>query len=129
MVNVSITFSVMSSEQEANKLPCGSHLIAFTSFCHTITLHRIQSQLTTYHHHINNHLPGLSKKTSGVAEFEFLLIMTIYQRRGDGFMVLINGHNQAGNYTDHSTLSAAIRCIKLVLAMWPRKTTESKTAV
>jgi len=31
-MQIIITFSVMSSEQEANKLPCGSHLIAFTSF-------------------------------------------------------------------------------------------------
>lgn len=27
-----LTFSVMSSEQEANRLPVGSHLMAFTSF-------------------------------------------------------------------------------------------------
>jgi len=26
------TFRVISSEQEANKFPCGSHFIAFTSF-------------------------------------------------------------------------------------------------
>jgi len=31
------TFSVMSSEQDANKLPCGSHFIAFTSFYATQT--------------------------------------------------------------------------------------------
>lgn len=28
-----LTFRVMSSEQEASKLPVGSHLMAFTSFC------------------------------------------------------------------------------------------------
>ena len=28
-----LTFNVMSSEQEARSVPCGSHLIAFTSFC------------------------------------------------------------------------------------------------
>lgn len=28
-----LTFNVMSSEQEANRFPVGSHLIAFTSFC------------------------------------------------------------------------------------------------
>lgn len=29
---IRITFKVMSSEQEARRLPVGSHLIAFTSF-------------------------------------------------------------------------------------------------
>ncbi len=30
-----LTLSVMSSEQEARRFPCGSHFIAFTSFCKT----------------------------------------------------------------------------------------------
>jgi len=37
------TLSVMSSEQDASKFPCGSHLIAFTSFYATHT----QSTLNT----------------------------------------------------------------------------------
>lgn len=31
-IRLPLTFRVMSSEQEASKLPVGSHLMAFTSF-------------------------------------------------------------------------------------------------
>ena len=42
------TFSVMSSEQDANKLPCGSHFIAFTSFCN------VNSTTDANQHHLHD---------------------------------------------------------------------------